>query len=359
MKIALDIRMYRHSGIGTVLRGLLRGFSEILPADDFSLVCPKDVYDSFAGNIKKKHIDFNASIYGLKGMLFYPDLEDADLLHYPHYNFPLRCHTRTIINFHDLAHLHYPTKFIHKAYINYYLSAVRKRGIRIITGTQFIKRELMETGNIRQDNISVVPHAIDLDFFKRASDEDVAKFKRRRALPNEYILALGIVKPHKNIELLLRTLKTGLLDGINLVFSSADNKGIEELALRAKEIGVSGRIILLSDIKLEEVPLLYSGASVFVFPSLYEGFGLPPIEAMACGTPVASSKAEPMPETLGDAAEYFDPSDEESCAAAILKLLSDSEKRRNLIAKGYAAAKKNSWSDIARMMLCEYKNALD
>ena len=355
VRVALDIRMLNHSGIGTMLRGLLCGFESLNDAPDFIFIGPENFISEIPPKLLRKFLILNTSIYGIDSQLFYPHQIDTDLLHYPHYNFPIKFKGKLIINVHDLAHYHFPTSPIHKYYISFFLNKLKKRNIQTITGTNFIKNELIEIFKLEEEKIEVVPHSVDLNFFTRPSKEDVEKFKKQYRLPENYILAIGINKPHKNIEFLIRVLGRKEFAEAPFVYCGSQRGKRKNLEVLVARLGIESRVIFLDQISLKEIKYLYAGAEIFVFPSIYEGFGLPPLEAMAIGVPVVSSNSKPLPEVLDDTPLFFDPKSEDSCAEAIIKVLDSSSLKKELANKGYNHIKKFSWKSSAEKTLNVYK----
>lgn len=355
MIVSLDVRMIEHSGIGTMLKGLLSGFSNISDAPEFLLI--KDTKNKFNYplNLRFKEIYFSNSIYSIKSQIFYPKQINADILHYPHYNFPIMYKGKIIVNIHDLAHFHYPTSIFHKLYISYFLNKLRDNRIPIITGTNFIKNEIINYFHFPESQIDVIEQGIDGKLFSKPELDDIENFKKDRKLPQNYILSLGINKPHKNIEFLFRSLKRAELKDIVLIHCMPHERWLEGFKSLAKKHKIESKVIFLSALSSPDLVKLYAGSSAFVFPSLYEGFGLPPLEAMAIGVPVVSSNSQPMSEILSDAAIYFKPKNEDSLVNAIYNALTDSDIRKKHIAKGILQSQKYSWDIAAQKTIFAYQ----
>ncbi len=270
----------------------------------------------------------------------------ARLLHATTFSVPFLRRQRLIATLHDANHLAFPEYYgrAQALYFQWIVGPVARRA-RILTVSHFAKQELVTRLGVSADHITVTPLAASSDF--RPHDAATLEaFRARRGLPKRFVLYVGNDKPHKNVATLIQAHRR-LPDDIGLVLC-----GVEPLAAPT-------RAIVWRDAPKEELPLLYGAASVFCFPSRYEGFGLPPLESLACGTPVAAARAASIPEVLGDAATYFDPDDVEGCANAIRRLLALlSSERETLRVAGMEHARHFSWEKTARRTLAAYRAAL-
>jgi len=226
-----------------------------------------------------------------------------------------------------------------KYFQKYFYSSILKCD-HIITGSHFTKREIVERVGISPDKITVIYHGIDHNLFYPRELTNKS--------PQKYILAVGSIEPRKNLKNLLNAY--AMLDKefkneyhLTLVGASGWNNDdiVHEMKSLSQWVKYSGYV---SD---EELAILYSNASLFIYPSVYEGFGIPPLEAMACGTPVIASSASTLPEVCADAAYYIDPLNIKSIKEGILKVLGDDELAKALIAKGLVRAKEFSWGKSA------------
>lgn len=219
----------------------------------------------------------------------------------------------------------------------------------IITGSKFTKSEIIERTGISSEKITVIYHGVNHDVF----------YPRSEAPAQKYLLAVGSIEPRKNLKNLLEAytkLDRNIKDRYNLILVGAsgwNNSEIMDLIESLKEwVQYSGYV---SD---EALAHLYSQASLFIYPSLYEGFGIPPLEAMACGVPVVASKASSLPEVCGDAAYYVDPLDADSITEAIITVLNDENLKNDLVKKGLSRAKEFSWERSAKAHLAVFEEVL-
>ncbi|HMH51957.1 MAG TPA: glycosyltransferase family 1 protein [Candidatus Acidoferrum sp.] len=229
---------------------------------------------------------------------------------------------------------------------------------RIIVPSQATKRDIVEHLRIDAERVTVVPLAVDPSFRPLPEAETRAALAPLGLSPGSYLLFLGTVEPRKNLGRLLDAVVTLGGEVGPLVLAGADGWGNDELRPRLAELERSGRLRRLGYVPASlRVPLL-CGARAFVFPSLYEGFGWPPLEAMACGTPVVTSNVSALPEVVGDAALTIDPLDVEALAAAIRRLWDDEALRDTLRARGLERARRFTWEVTARLTLDVYAGVL-
>jgi alpha-1,3-rhamnosyl/mannosyltransferase len=198
--------------------------------------------------------------------------------------------------------------------------------------------------------------------FAPQTESATTTLKARLGLPDAYVLYLGGNKPHKNLPALLQAWRSLIEAGCSrdacLVIAGAWDRRYPEARELAEELGVESSVRFLGRVSEEDLPTLYSGATVFVFPSLYEGFGLPLLEAMACGAPVACSKTSVLPEVAGEAAAYFDPGRPDEIARVVAGLLKDDLWRTQLRRLGLAQAASFQWEGTARMVVEVYRRFL-
>jgi len=219
------------------------------------------------------------------------------------------------------------------------------------------RRDLITLYHVPPAKITVTPLAAD-DRFQPQPAETVAALRHKYGLPQNYVLYLGINKPHKNLKRLLaawrlchREHPTGR---VPLVIGGAWDPRYSHLTQIVDEFELSAVVRFLGPVPEADLPALYAGATLFVFPSLYEGFGLPVLEAMACGAPVACSATSSLPEVAGDAALFFDPTDVEAMAVTLTRALAEPDLRRALREQGLARARQFSWHQTAQKTMEAY-----
>lgn len=346
---AIDARMIEESGIGTYIRMMLRtgrysvalGNEEKIKKYDDSIVV----------------IPFQEKIYGIREQIRYPYKQlkknNVTVLHSPHYNVPLLWNRKLIVTIHDLIHLKFPQYLPNKLAYLYALFMMKfacARADKIFTVSDFTMQDLQKILHVRKDKIEITYSTVEECFKKKDMEGiDYLREKYNISAGNKIILYVGNIKPHKNIQALVRAFSLIQMEDVNLVLVGKQfNKNVDNGLIST--INIENRIILTGAVSKTELVDWYNLADVFVFPSLYEGFGVPPLEAMACGTPVVCSTAASIPEIVGDAAVMVNPYDVISIKRGIENVLNmSSEERTQLINRGYEKAEyfKNRYEEIS------------
>ena len=361
-KVEFDIRMLHHSGIGAYIRGLLEGVSYLPDAPKFIFWGPHRYRCEVPERLCELYVVRDFPIYSWQEQILFPErLRFQTLFHAPHYNIPLRFRGKLVVSIHDLNHLEFsknlPTP-LHRLYARYMFGEAAARAACIIADSEFMKKEIIKKLKIAPERISVIPLAVS-PFSNGSKKSQIAPIQN---IPPRYLLAVGIHKSHKNYIFLIQTLaqlwKSGRL-ALPLVIAAPREKDNEEIKTIAHKIGVAEKIFLPGYVEKNQMPLLYQNAEALIFPSLYEGFGLPPLEAMHHGAPVLSSNRPPMTEVLSDVALFFNPESSDSLSDALLKLLSDSNLRAELIEKGRQNLMRFNWKKTAQATLDVYRKVLE
>lgn len=326
LKIAIDARMVNRSGIGTCIQHWLRDVGYKIALGD-----PNDL--KLYNNVPK-FISFISSIYGYKEQLKFPYRalyrEKPDVLHIPHCNVPLFYRGKMMVTIHDLTHLVYPEflpfKLVH-LYFKFIFWFVCKRADQIITVSESTKRDLLRFYKADESKITVIPLGIGTEFVKKTSSEiDYLHSKFNIPRDKKIILYVGNLLPHKNLNKLLEgfaQMKGRENCRLLLVGKVFDGRSRETCE---KDLGIEELTIHAGMVSQEDLVNIYNLADLFVLPSLYEGFGLPVLEALACGTPVVCSNTSSLPEVSGSVAKYFNPKDASSIAKALENSIDDKGK---------------------------------
>jgi len=230
----------------------------------------------------------------------------------------------------------------------------------IITAAKCVRRETCQHLHVKPDRVVVTPYA-PRSGFQAMPAEQTNQTKRRLGIEDEFILFVGTVEPRKNLLTLVRAFDQILRQTSHrpqLVVAGAEGWLMDELFTFIKESAISHRLRLTGYLEDGDLRALYSSCTVFVYPSLYEGFGLPPLEAMACGAPVIASNIATFQETLGSAAHLVDPNDVDAIARSIVEILEDEGRRRALSRRGLEHAGKFSWERTAHLTLEVYRDVL-
>jgi glycosyltransferase involved in cell wall biosynthesis len=357
--IAVDIRMIKASGIGTYLRGLLHALKEKL-ADNEELAFVANAQDALSASTRSAAAA--GGIYSLREQWTVPRAcreLSADLLHSPHYNIPLLMTGRCVVTVHDLIHLKFPQflrSSLEKAYAHFFFKQVIPRTRAILTVSEHTKRDLMEILHIPGSKITVASPGVP-ERFKPQSAEAVDRVLKSTGLQKGYFLFVGNFKEFKNVRFLVETyqLLTKKLPGCPPLVLIGRNfmPGFEALLSSIPSIR------WLRDVPTEDLPALYSGALALVFPSLYEGFGFPPLEAMACGTCVITAGSASLPEVVGDAGLTIDPTNRDSLLEAMTRLLYSPDLQTDLRQRGLQRASLFSWDALAEKTMAVYRQCLN
>ena len=287
----------------------------------------------------------------------------VDLLHVQ-YTAPPLCPCPVIPVIHDLAFEHLPETFKRRSWMQLRLTVRRtaRRAAHVLTVSEYSKRDIAETYRIAPERITVTPLAAPAHFAPVTDPAELERVRVQYKIEGPYILAVGSIQPRKNLVRLLRAYSDLLqaraeakLPQLVLVGKRA---WLYEETLRAvREMGLTSRIVFTGYVPESDLPALYTGALLFVYPSYFEGFGLPPLEAMRCGTPVVTGNRTSLPEVVGDAALTVDPFDTGALGEAIARLVDDDRLRAALRARGLEQAHKFSWRETARLTLEAYRRA--
>jgi len=288
-------------------------------------------------------------------------LPGAELFHATeHLLLPLRS-IPTVLTVHDLIFRHLPAhhKPLNRWYLNLVMPLYCQRATHIIAVSECTRRDLVTAYDLAPEKITVV-HEAAASHFHPQSPEVIAAVRSRCGLPDRYLLFVGTIEPRKNLACLLSVFETihaeGLSDGLVIV----GRRGwlYDEFFARLERSPVRDAVSFPGYVLDEDLPAIYGGSQGLVFPSVYEGFGLPVLEAMACGTPVAASNASSLPEIGGDAALYADPLDVEGMTESVRRLLCDAELREHLRARGLERAAQFSWERAAARTRAVYERFL-
>ncbi|MBU8944447.1 glycosyltransferase family 4 protein [Klebsiella quasipneumoniae] len=265
----------------------------------------------------------------------------------PGYNAPFIFLKRCVISVHDLNHvdIEHNSSFLKRLYYNLILKRACRHSLKIFTVSEFSKKRICEWANVSPSKIKVVGNGVSAEFNK-----DVVPF------PGSYIIVVGNRKKHKNeLRAIEAFSRASLSESIKLVFTGECS---DELKEKINSLNLGDKVIFVGKVSNDELASLYKGALMLLFPSLYEGFGLPVIEAMACGTPVITSNVTSLPEISGNAALLVDPYSIDAITKAIELISNDVEVRNQLITDGYTQAKKYSWEQTVEKIDKEIKELI-
>lgn len=378
MKIGIDCRMYglKHAGIGRYVENLVEELLKIDSANEYVIFVQKDFSTQ---NSKLKTITTNVPHYSIKEQLLMPGIiakEKVDLMHFPHFNVPVFYRGKYVVTIHDLikhssrgaATTTRSSWLYWLKYLGYRFVFTRavKKAEKIITPSKFVKDEIIKEYGVNPDKIVVAYEGVD-NKLKGAKSitgiKGIAGILEKYEIKKPFLLYVGSVYPHKNIERLIEAVKilnqlltTNHQPPTTLVVVCARNVFSERLHNKIVQMGAQDFVNFAGFVPDNDLSILYKEAEAFVFPTLSEGFGLPGLEAMSAGCPVACSDIAVLKEIYGDAAIYFDPLNTEQMAKRILEIICDRGRRNGLVEKGKKQVEKYSWSKMASEILKVYSS---
>jgi len=362
MRIALDVSPLarNRAGIGTYVAHLLTALVRVAPEHDYLLYTPHTLPEKdravFGSQPHVRIVHCPAMLMGLRARW-----DQVDVFH--GLNFKLRGWGRFggVVTIHDLAvdSLSLPSRKLfgqQRSFLRTRKTALRAS--RVVTVSQHSANDISELYGVPRELIAVVYNAAGPEFYPISEPAVKASVKARYGIRRDaFILSGGGSEPRKNIMRLVEAFgrTPRLREKLNLVVVGGMERGAEAISTAVRRHGLESAIIFPGHVPLEDLRALYSACSLFVFPSLYEGFGMPVLEAMACGAPVVSSNASSLPEVVGDAALLVDPLDVEGLDAAMTRVVEDTALREDLRKRGALRVKVFSWEQSARDLLRVYQ----
>jgi glycosyltransferase involved in cell wall biosynthesis len=290
------------------------------------------------------------------------ELGEFDLYHALAFVAPLVLPRPAVVTVYDLSFIHYPQALpaSRRLYLRWFTALSCRRARRVIAISHSTAHDVAQTLNIPLGQIDVAACGYDTERFKPLPAEDIEAFRRREGLPGRFWLFLGTLEPRKNLITLIDAYaRLSPSERLPLILAGGEGWDYAPIYERIARYNLTDEIRLPGFIPAEALPLWYNSAEVFVFPSVFEGFGLPVLEAMACGTPVIVSDASSLPEVAGDAGLCLPPHDVDAWAQALHKAFTDSEWREAAIQQGLEQAGRFSWRHTARQTIESYRRALN
>lgn len=366
MRIGIDARMLRYSGIGKYIQNLIENLAKIDRKNQYILFCKET--DLKSCKIDQKNFNFRVvktPLFSLSEQMVLPikiKKNRLDIFHAPHFNIPLFSPIKKVVTIYDLIPLIFPrarSSWLSRAYYRFMNSQVVKRARKIITVSENTERDLLKFFKVPEGKIEVIYGAASERFRPVNDAKPLKEIKKKFSITKEFLLYVGLRERRKNLVSLIKVLeilRRKMDFDIQLVMVGKEDPRFTQVEETAKELDLVEEVLSLGEVSNEDLVLLYNAAQIFLFPSLYEGFGLPPLEAMACGTPVISSNTSSLSEVLGDAAILIDPNDTNKWVEKIREVLTNEDLRKKLKHKGLERVKKFSWEKAARDTLRIYEN---
>jgi glycosyltransferase involved in cell wall biosynthesis len=371
MKIGIDARFFgpKCKGLGRYVQKLLDYLEEIDHKNEYFVFLTKEGFANYQpqrSNFKK--VLANYRWYTFKEQIFFPGLLNRyklDLVHFCHFNVPIFYFRPFIITIHDLILFHYPTiknttlnRFFYFFKLGAYHLVIRSamlRAEKIIAVSEFTRKDIISKMGVKENKTIVIYEGYEIQKNSPENDKRGNDFSSKYDIMKPYIIYVGNAYPHKNLEKLCLAfdLLQKKFDGLKLLLVGESDYFYDCLEKFVKEKQIKNIIFtgFVDDIELD---YLYKNAECFVFPSLYEGFGLPPLEALSRGTAVACSMAGSIPEITGGKVEYFNPEEENSIADSVGRVLSDKKYAKKIVWRSNFLLEKFSWRKMAKEIKDEY-----
>ena len=372
-RIGIDARFYGPlgKGLGRYTQEIVDNIIKLDQDNEYVIfLCRENFLDFLSDNPKVKKVLADIKWYGFAEQIFFPFYilrERLDLMHFLHFNVPIFCPVKFIVTIHDLILIKFPTpratalgpviyKIKNLAYKLVIYSAL-KRARKVLAVSEYTKNDIVGQFKIKPDKIIVTYEGV-AELVNAGESGEISEVLKKYNIGRPYLLYVGNAYPHKNLEGLIKVFSeiSKVKPELKLVLVGKEDYFYRRLKQYAKNF--SNNIIFPGYVPDNELRALYAEATLYIFSSFYEGFGLPPLEAMAYGLAVVSSDKTCLPEILGEAAIYFNPDDETDMKNKIKEVLVNEKLRENLRERGYLQAKKYSWINCAKLTLEVYKNCL-
>lgn len=366
MKIGIDCRLYssNFTGIGRYVHEIVDWFvhinNENKRENELILFFNKPEYDEFtAPNLSVKKVLVNAKHYSLAEQTRFLSIlnkENCDIVHFPHFNVPIFYKKPYIVTIHDLTLSFFPgqkmTKWYHRLAYNWTIKNAVKKAKKVIAVSENTKKDIVENLKIHEEKIKVIHNGVSDSFQMLKEPSEADKTLKKYGIEKQFLLYTGVWRNHKNLPNLIKAfeiLKKDKNIDLQLVITGKEDPHYPEVRKEIANSGLKDDIITPGLVTEEELIHLYNAALLYVFPSLYEGFGLPPLESMKCGIPVVAANTSCIPEVCGERnAVFFNPYHPEKIADKIEHLYKDSDLQADLVERGYQHANKFTWERAAR-----------
>lgn len=352
----------RFTGDATYWRGLIEGLSHLDMDDEIIVYLDARLPEpntAISRSIRARVLSASWGRLWSAWVLPKALREDGVEVAHVQYTIPPRMPCPAITTIHDVSFKKFPEFFSRKdrMILDRAVKYAKKRAAKIIVPSEFTRNEIVNLYGVAPDKVAVTYEGVD-DQFRTMANADAADLVAEKyGIESPYVLTVGVIQPRKNLRRLLEgfaKLKQSHPCEHKLVVVGKYGWKESGLERHVKQLGLGGDVILTGYVPYEDLPALYGAADVFVYPSIYEGFGLPPLEAMACGTPVITGNRASLPEVIGEAGLMVDPFDPDFFADALDRLLFDRLLRAEMFALGLDQAANFSWDTMARQTLAIY-----
>jgi glycosyltransferase involved in cell wall biosynthesis len=353
VRIAIDARKLHDYGIGTYVRNLIHWLARLDHDHEYLLLCrPEDEPGVRALGPRFVPVEERSGNYSARELWSVPLAlvrRRVDLFHAPHYVVSPLTTVPFVVTIHDCIHLRFPQYLPHRpahAYARTIMRRSARQAKRVLTVSEASRQDILHYLKVAPDKVEVIFNALDERLATDPSPEELQRVRERFQIDAPFILYAGNIKPHKNLDRLIEAFsilrRRGVEDAKLFIIGDEASK-YPALRRLVHRFQLHHHVRFFGFVPDAVLAALYRLASVFVFPSLYEGFGLPPLEAMAAGTPVVTSNTSSLPEVVGDAALLIDPMDAGAIADAVARILGDGTLRADLVRRGHARVQAFSW----------------
>jgi glycosyltransferase involved in cell wall biosynthesis len=360
MRIALDIRKFHDFGIGTYIRNLL-AFLEIQSGHELLLVASPELSEKVRPSPNSRIVVNSSPKYSVRELFTVSrevNRKGYDLFHAPHYTYPYGIREKGVVTIHDLIHLRFPQHFSRgqRLYARAIIGHACRSADAVVVDSEFTKKDLLKTFRIPEEKIHTIHLGVGSMYRPSEAPTELGASHTALGITRPYILYVGSLKPHKNVPLLLKAFGQIRRDvDVQLVLAGEKLDAYPELRVLRDRLMLGRDMVVAAGTNQTDLISLYQHASALVMPSLYEGFGLPLVEAMACGVPVVGSRATSIPEVVGDAGVLIDPFDVGDLASALLRVLNDEGLRETLRVCGLHRASQFTWERCGEKTLQLYE----
>lgn len=373
MRVGIDATAVprRRAGAGNYIFNLVRAIAEVDGINTYVIFARTQLIEEW--NIRQPNFHFHVTelrhrpLRLLWEQTVLPVLarrHRLDVLHSPHYTFPMFTSARRVVTILDMTFYLYPQlhSFVKRLFFRRMIRLAVRYADRIITISESTANDLFHLldGEGLAEKTHPVPLAVDSRYRLIRDETAVATACRRLGLePKGFLLYVGVLEPRKNLPVLLRAFRRARDEGNRLPLAIVGKRGwkFDSIFATVQELGLENDVIFTGHVSDADLPYVYNGAALFLYPSLYEGFGLPVLEALSCGAPVITTNVSSLPEIVGDAGLLLPPSDVDELAGAIGRVLSDADLAASLSEKGRERAARFSWSRTARETIGVYARA--
>jgi glycosyltransferase involved in cell wall biosynthesis len=285
-----------------------------------------------------------------------------DLLHSLHYTMPLAYPGQTVVTFHDMTFFLFPHHhtLLKRYFFRFFIHTSSRQAAALIADSESTRQDAIRLAGVPSDKIFTAPLGVTQEFHPIREYTILLQARQKYHLPERFLLYVGMIEPRKNLPTLLQAYATiaDQMPDHRLVVVGPKGWMVENILQLTGRLNISDKVHFTGYVEQADLPLIYNMADVFIYPSVYEGFGLPVLEAMACGTPVVTSNVSSMPEIVGDAGVLLAPNDSQALAHSLLELINDPVNRQRLSIKGLERAAAFTWDRTAEKTIAVYRHVL-